>query len=447
MRITINKNLTCAILFFYLVHFEATALDLGTYGNTTVTVKGSIKFQFISNTYNYAGNGENLANSWVRDYYVPAAVIRPGEVRNTQTVFDTTVRQSIFGVGTSTKLDSGKSIDTWLEIDFENINNPGINERIANSAVPRIRIAKVGYDGFEFGQDWTTYLLKEVFPDTVVFIFGVADGTVFIRQPLIRYSTDGFTIALENPATTVIGGRNGSDGLLTLSIDSLASGGQGIADDSRFPDLVLRYLWKDGDYLVALRLLYRELGYRGRIGGSDRLYSLYTKATGYGISTKINFDGGDVRFTLDSGNLGRYVGLNAIHDATLAVTSSSQLSASTTESDISFEPTTTHSYTFAVRWFYNSSVRSNIVFSGQRADLDNSINGTSYALSQRPTFETSSWLFNVKYEITDNFLVGFEFGRGRQKKLAERDVNGSQVPLSGIIGTVRRYEIGLFYIF
>ena len=63
-------------------------------------------------------------------------------------------------------------------------------------------------------------------PEAADFV-GPTDGVIFVRQAQIRYTKGGFSVALENPETTLVGSTSSDRGAL--------------------PDLTLRYGWK-GDW-------------------------------------------------------------------------------------------------------------------------------------------------------------------------------------------------------
>ncbi|MGK9626031.1 hypothetical protein O6382_24395, partial [Salmonella enterica subsp. enterica] len=76
---------------------------------------------------------------------------------------------------------------------------------------------------------------------------GAAEGTVFARQAQVRYTRGPFSIALENPETTVT---------------PFGGGARIVADDNSLPDLTARYAlsrpWGD----VQLSGLVRQLKYQ-----------------------------------------------------------------------------------------------------------------------------------------------------------------------------------------
>jgi hypothetical protein len=98
------------------------------------------------------------------------------------------------------------------------------DEKVSNSWNPRMRHFYFTYADWLFGQTWTTFQILDI-PEDLDFA-GVADGTIFIRQPMIRFSTGGWQFAIENAQTTLTE-NNSSE-----SLDS---------ESAFFPDMVARY--------------------------------------------------------------------------------------------------------------------------------------------------------------------------------------------------------------
>ncbi len=59
------------------------------------------------------------------------------------------------------------------------------DERTSNGYSPEIRHAFISYDGWLFGQTWTTFMDVNALPDSIDFV-GTTDGTVFVRQAQVR---------------------------------------------------------------------------------------------------------------------------------------------------------------------------------------------------------------------------------------------------------------------
>lgn len=208
-------------------------------------------------------------------------------------------RSSRFFFTTATDTDVGK-ISTRFELDFMLSGTAGgVDERISNSWNSRIRHAFVKWDYNEnssllAGQSWSTFFNVGALPDLLDFVGPV--GTLFVRQPQVRWTMGGLQLAVENPATRL----NGVD------YNDSAEG---------IPDLIARYNGKAGGLDWSLAGIARELTYEDRSdpgieGDSDEQF-------GYGLSLagKWMLGKNDLRFMVNYGDaLGRYMGLNTFND-------------------------------------------------------------------------------------------------------------------------------------
>ena len=261
---------------------------------TSFTYGGFIKLDAIVSDFN---DGTVRGNFFPRDFYVPSVTPIGGDSEGA--VFDFHARQSRFFFGTETKLEDGDSIKTKIEFDF--MVNPIGNERISSSYAPRLRHAFLTYKNWLFGQTWSTFQDVGALPEAVDFI-GPTDGTTFARQAMIRYSKDGFSIAIENPETTVTPNGGGS---------------RIVADDNSMPDIAANYKFAlDGGSYVKVSAISRQLSYND--GGA-----IDDTASGFGVSLsgRMNFGEDNLKWMVTSGSgLGRYVALNAANDAVLTAT-------------------------------------------------------------------------------------------------------------------------------
>ena len=150
------------------------------------------------------------------------------------------------------------------------------------------------------GQTWSNFQDPAVLVDSVDYI-GATDGTVFVRQPQVRYTVGGFSISVENPETTLtpFGGGSGGNARMTT-------------DDSSLPDLTARYTWK-GDWDVSIAGLARELKYQTTGAGAidDSTWSAAASVSVSSTSAATTTSATCV----SGGNLGRYVALNFTNDA------------------------------------------------------------------------------------------------------------------------------------
>ncbi|MBQ24041.1 DcaP family trimeric outer membrane transporter, partial [Alcanivorax sp.] len=245
---------------------------------------------------------------------------------------DFIAKQSRFWLKSETMTSAGM-VRGHIEIDFQT-NDIG-DERISNSYAPRIRHAYLTWDKWLFGQTWSTFFNVSALPETLDFV-GAA-GTVFERQPQIRYTSGGLMLAVENPSTTLYGGA------------------QNPYDDNAMPDLVARYNIAGDWGNVSVSAMGRELAYQDTIGGVDQDESEY----GYGLSLAGRMMLGamdDIRFQANYGNaLGRYTTLNAFRSGQI-------------EADGSIELIDQWSGVLALRHHWSDRWRSNFAVSVSEAD-------------------------------------------------------------------------------
>lgn len=264
-------------------------------GGSTIRIGGYFKTDVVASKYS---DGDPAPGAAIRNYYSPGGipVASTGSLgraarEGLQTTFS--ARETRFSINTETPVGDKKVIGV-LELDF--FDTPLIgNERVSNSFVPRIRQAYLTYDKLTIGQTWTTFQNVAALPERVDFI-GPTEGTVFIRQPMIRYTAGDFQIALESPETTVQQG--------TASLE---------ADDDRAPDLVVRYNAKGDWGSAAIAAIGRYLSYdAGVADGVD------DAALGFGVSLSGVIQVGETdnfNFMVSAGEgIGRYVGLNLRDD-------------------------------------------------------------------------------------------------------------------------------------
>ena len=143
-----------------------------------------------------------------------------------------------------------------------------VDERISNSYQPRLRHALISYDGWDAGQTWSTFQNLGAFVENLDFI-GPTEGTIFVRQALVRYTTGPWQFALENPESTITPFGGGS------RINS---------DDNLLPDFVARYNWTGDWGHIAFAGLLRQLN----IEDTDQ--DLDEDEIGYGLSVSGKFN-------------------------------------------------------------------------------------------------------------------------------------------------------------
>ncbi|MEM1080751.1 MAG: DcaP family trimeric outer membrane transporter [Pseudomonadota bacterium] len=313
-----------------------------------------------------------------RDFFVASTIPVGGEGEGY--VLDIHARQSRFFVGANHSFDENNELAAYLEFDF--LATPGGNERVSNSYVPRMRHAFLRWNDWLVGQTWSTFMDVSTLPESVDFI-GPAGSTSFIRQPQIRYSRNGFSIALENPETTVTPNGGGA------RIDT---------DDGVVPDLAMNYRFSDDWGHVQVGGLLRQLAFEDQgLGVDDTQYGW-----GLSLSGKFMLGRDDLRWMVHHGDgMGRYVGLNFSNGA--VIDNNNQLEAIGTTGGF-----------VAYRHLWSEKWRSNAVIS--YLEVDNPVQFTGLNVSE------SNWSgqINLMYSPVKPLTFGIEY------LLAERDLETGQ---------------------
>lgn len=348
---------------------------------TTFYVTGYVK---ADANWTSTPDGEIPDNASGRDYYVPSQTPIGGEDEGTDFTFQ--AKQTRVIVGTNTPLENGDKVTTHVEVDF--YGSTLGTQNVSNTYAPVLRQAFIQSKHWLVGQAWSTFMDVGALPEAVDFI-GPTDGTVFIRQSQLRYTYGGFSIAAENPQTTI----TTYNGTAVASISS---------DDNSFPDFIGRYVWKGDWGSVTLAGMARQLKYETTGVGSidDSTWS----AAG-SLSGKINTWGkDDLRFMLLGGNLGRYVGLNFTNDVVLT-------------GNGSLEAIDGFAGYLAYRHFWTDKLRSTAFYSVGSYDNPSYLNGS-------PANQSSeSWSLNFFYSPIPKLDIGAEY-RWAKRELEDND-NGT----------------------
>lgn len=165
-------------------------------GSTTIKMGGYIKLLATNTAYS---DGEVATNSLGRDFYLPQQVPTSGQPSARTTDF--TEKQSRFWLNLSTDI-AGHTVKGYTEFDFQVSPGTQGSQRTTNGYNLGLRRAYMQLDHWTFGQDWTTFQYTGALPESTDYVGG-AEGTVFVRQPQIRYSaplnpTTILHVALEN---------------------------------------------------------------------------------------------------------------------------------------------------------------------------------------------------------------------------------------------------------
>lgn len=268
-----------------------------------VTVGGRIKLDVIASSVSAGGpGGTNRGDLALSPGGVPLS--DAGEAH--QTSFSAHGSRLWFKALQPTRLGETAA---FLELDF--FSRDAGDERVTNSYTPRLRHGYGEWDGWTFGQTYTTFMNVSAFPE--LNDDGIPAGAVLVRQPLVRRRFElpaeefddvrwALDLAAESPESTIVD----------------PAGDRFSPDDDRLPDLVAR-VTADGAFgNVSLAAMVRELRIDDPVParGEDT-------ATGYALSAsgRLQLGGADdLRFALSGGNaLGRYLSSNGFDGARVNV--------------------------------------------------------------------------------------------------------------------------------
>ena len=276
--------------------------------------------------------------------------------------FAINVRETRF----NTKYTHG-DVTGFIEMDFY---GGGGNEVATNSSNPRLRHAFIKYKNITAGQYWSNFMPLSALPDALDFA-GPIVGEVFIRQPQIRYTNGALRVSIENPETW--GNDSGSE-----YIDDPGSGGGTVSDKPETnPDITISYTVKGDWGEVTAAALARWL--EQTTGNVDET------ALAANVSGKIKIgEKDDIRFQLNVGESGRYLGAGMTKDIVLDPVSGQ------------YEVEETTAYTIAYRHFWNDEWRSSVYYGSAETDV--------------LEYDRSHWGLNVIRQLTSQLSAGVELG-------------------------------------
>ncbi len=267
-------------------------------GDTQISIGGYIKADAL---YSNFSDGKPLVSTG-RDFYLPNSIpVSNGSVGSREFT-DFHAKETRLFVKSETEVD-GHKIGTHVELDFIVNQSASANKIVTNAYTPGLRRAFITYDHLLVGQEWTTFLNLAALPETLDFVAFPSDGTVFVRQPQVRYTLGNFQFAAENPETSLLPGGGGV----------VAGTGDGV-----LPDFVARYNTKIGPADLSLSGLLRQLKVNTPVAGAVPAVSDSTTAGGASLSGKIAFGADDLKFMLTTGEgIGRYLALGTSADAVM----------------------------------------------------------------------------------------------------------------------------------
>ncbi|MBT0668957.1 porin [Novosphingobium profundi] len=354
-------------------------------GATRFTLGGFVKVNAISSRWS---EGDVGVGALGKEFYLPQQI----PVGDAPSSHDMTImaRQTRFSLGAATPVGD-KEIKGYLEFDFAIATAPAGAQRATNAYTPTLRRAFIQYGPWLIGQEWSTFQNVAILPESTDFA-GSIEGTVFNRQPLVRY-THGLApglelaLALENPQTEVLLGT---------------STGYADYDEDRLPDLVGRLNWAPSFGSFALAAIAREM--RTEENGHSET------ALGWGLSGsgKILFGHGDrhdlrVMVTYGEG-IGRYIGLGFVGDVVQ------------TAAGYDLEPITNFAATGALRLAWGGTLRSTFMGGYQSAGYP-----AGYLVNDLANKRSWSAAGNLFWTPVSHFDVGVEYRHAVRETVSGAD--------------------------
>lgn len=361
---------------------QATPITPGATAGTRFSYGGFIKLDaMLTDTT----DGEIADGSVGRMFYVPSAIPVGGANEGTDADFG--AQFSRFWFAADTDLESGDKVKAYLEFDLYGGGSNAFlgNEVATNTHGLTVRHAYVGFGKWLAGQTWSNFQDVAALPDAVDFV-GPTEGTIFVRQAQVRYTSGPWSFSVENPETTVT--------------PYLGAGARISSDDNNVPDLTARWLSKGdwGHFTVAALL--RQYRYQNPATGID------DSGSGAALSVSGKFNLGprdDIRYMASGGSgIGRYLGLGIASDTVL-------------DAGGNLEAIDGYGAFAAWRHVFSPKLRGNLFYSMAHFDNDRALTGLSV------TERSQSWHANLIYSPFPKLDVGAELIWGRRSLEGEAD--------------------------
>ncbi len=271
---------------------QGTPILTAAHPNSTFSAGGFIK---LDGMLTRTDGGEIADASAGRTFYLPSATPVGGTQESTD--LDMHAQFSRMWFAADTTLDSGDKLRGYLEFDL--FGGSLGTEAATNTYGLTVRHAWASWNQWLAGQTWSNFQDAAALPDAVDFV-GPSEGTVFVRQAQVRYTSGPWSFSLENPETLYTPNQGG--------------GNRVSSDDNNMPDLTARYTMKGDWGHFSVGGLVRQLKYDNAGALSDATIGGGLSASGRYVLTPSD----DLRFMVTAGSgIGRYIGLALDTDAVL----------------------------------------------------------------------------------------------------------------------------------
>lgn len=330
-------------------------------GDTTLSVSGFIKLDVVAGS-----NGNGSRNAYAIGIPRNLAGFAKSDQNDWKTGFS--ARETRFGIGSKTVNVAGHDLTTYIEMDFNTGIDEGGNEVVSNSYNPRLRLAYGSWNGFDFGQAYTTFTDLAALPE--ILDQGKQAAFIYSRQPLVRYNM------------AVPGGK------LMMSVENPEDGfGSTSYDDQSYPDIAARYQIRNDFGIYSLAGIVRNL--------EDNTADETTLTGAVSLSARIPTIGkDDLRLQYSYGALGRYMGLLSYPDFNREELANGNV-----------EPLKTYGATAAYRHFWTPQWRSTLSLS--HTEIADDINSAASTLSY---FDSATSVHaNLLWSAHEKLTLGLEY--------------------------------------
>ena len=321
-----------------------------------------------------------------RMFYVPSTIPVGGPAADGGDPYtDFHAQFSRFWLSADHVTESGDKLKGYVEMDFFGGGSNALagNEIATNTYAVTLRQAYVSWNKWLAGQTWSNFQDVAALPDAVDFV-GVTDGTVFVRQAQVRYSNGPWSVALENPNTT----------LQAYAPNSPIAGARTTTGDNNIPDLTGRYNMKGdwGHLSVAGMLRQFKAGDNTDSGGA------------VSVSGKFNVGASDdIRYMANYGSgIGRYMAFGLGSDVM---------------QDASGDIEALNGWGGFVAWrhVFSPKLRGNLMYSA--AAFDNDVALVGWGVTER----SQSYHANLIYTPFPKLDIGAEIGWGQRSLEDDRE--------------------------
>ena len=346
---------------------------------TAFTYGGFIK---MDGMYTDTSDGRIADGSAGRLFYLPGAIPVGGAGADGGDAYtDYHAQFSRFWFSADHVTEGGTKVKAFIEADmFGGGSNALVgNETSTNTYAVSLRQAYVSWGSWLAGQTWSNFMDVAALPDAVDFV-GPTDGTVFVRQAQLRYTSGPWSVSVENPQTTIT--------------PYLNSGARFNSGENLAPDLTARWQAKGDWGHFSVAGLLRQFKY------------LDQSETGAALSVSGKYNLGksdDIRYAVNAGSgIGRYLAFGLGSDVVV---------------DASGDIDALDGYGAFVAWrhVFSPQLRGNLMYSAAHFDNDRAITG--FGVTER----AQSVHANLIYSPFPKLDVGAELIWGQRSLEDERE--------------------------